>query len=94
MEHTIWVIVTLAFGALMFFLGQRSVRVIGTRTETMQASDRLSVQRVAPDPTGAKIFEPYHEADPHAAVAKKPSLVAPPTFRDEVAKWRQEEGKD
>lgn len=66
-----------------FHFGQKSVRVIGTRTELLRVGDNLTTQRVIPEPIKSY---PYPSGEPPATS----SFEAPPQFRHLVEKMRQE----
>jgi hypothetical protein len=66
-----------------FHFGQKSVRVIGTRTELLRVGDNLTTQRVIPEPIRP---HPYSSGEPPAVTTFEP----PPQFRHLVEKMRQE----
>lgn len=83
MEQLIWFGITLAFGAFMFWAGQKSVKQVGYRVERYQASPSQSVEVVTPE---AKGLAPYAQD-----VYGTPGIEAPPQFRHLVERWKNEQ---
>lgn len=74
---------------LGFFFGQKSVRLMPMRTETLQVSERLTVQRMIPEPE-KPVGIPVTRETPTEF-----SPVVPPQFRKMVEDYnRQQAGSD
>lgn len=80
MEQVLYFGFTLAFGAIMFLLGQRSVRLVGQRVEVQHPSDRRVVTEFQPVTSGSAHYAPPESPEP--------SMIPPPRYKDLVEKHR------
>lgn len=68
-----------------FHFGQRSVRVVGTRTETLQVSERMTTQRTVPE---------YAETAPGAVFPTNQTLdMTPPPQYAKLVQEMKERGE-
>lgn len=69
-----------------FILGQRSVRLLPTRTERLQVSERMTVERVLPEPQ-AKVVPVTHET------VEDTGVYVPPQYRKMAEQYMSGGGK-
>lgn len=82
MEHVLYFGFTLAFGALMFFMGQKSVRLVGQRVETIKSSDSRTVAEWTAVQPGKVMYAPEDGPD-------EITMFAPPKYADLVKNYKK-----